>query len=152
MKSEPDAYSIDDLARDGVTPWSGVRNHLARNYMRDHMQVGDAVLFYHSNAEPSGVAGVGRVASAAYPDPTQFDLESDYFDPKASAENPTWRLVDVAFVAKFPAVVALAALKNHPATADLLVCRKGQRLSILPVEPAHFTIVEAWGRTGVEPE
>ena len=152
MKSEPDAYSIDDLARDGVTPWTGVRNHLARNYMRDLMQVGDAVLFYHSNAEPSGVAGIGRVASASYPDPTQFDPESDYFDPKAKADDPTWRLVDVAFVAKFPAVVSLAALKARAATVELLVCRKGQRLSILPVEPAHFAIVEAWGRTGVAPE
>jgi len=97
MKSEPDAFSIDDLAKVGQEPWSGVRNYQARNFMWKDMRVGDGVFFYHSNAKIPGIVGLAKVASAAYPDPTQFDPDSDYFDPKATRENPRWYLVDVAF-------------------------------------------------------
>jgi predicted RNA-binding protein with PUA-like domain len=100
MKSEPDAFSIDDLQRAGIEPWNGVRNYQARNFMRDGMQVGDGILFYHSNTKVPGIVGLARVASAAYPDETQFDPGSDYFDPKATRENPRWMLVDVAFERK----------------------------------------------------
>ncbi len=138
MKSEPDVYSIDDLKRDGKTPWTGVRNYQARNFMRDDMRIGDLVLFYHSNAEPPGVAGIGRVACAAYPDFTARDRTSEYFDPKATDEHPVWMLVDVAFVKKFPRLVSLGDLRDDPALKTLLVLRRGMRLSIQPVEPAHF--------------
>lgn len=143
MKSEPDVYSIDDLARDGSTPWSGVRNYQARNFMRDDMRVGDLVLFYHSNAEPPGVAGIGRVAREAYPDFTARDPGSAYYDPKATAANPVWMMVDVAFVEKFPQVMSLDALRDEPALKDMLVLKKGQRLSVQPVTPAEYRAVVA---------
>lgn len=146
MKSEPDVYSIDDLARDGRTAWTGVRNFQARNFMRDAMRVGDGVLFYHSNAEPSGVAGVGRVASAPYADPTQFDRKSGIFEPRATREKPVWVLVDVAFAEKLPRLVSLAELRAHPELAGLLVLRRGSRLSIQPVEPAHAARILQLGR------
>lgn len=137
MKSEPDAFSIDDL--EGVTsePWDGVRNYQARNYMRE-MRVGDLMLFYHSNAKPSGVAGVGRIVSKPYADPTQFDGDSKYFDPKATKEEPRWQLVDVEFVEKFDSVLDLATMKADHALLDMVVTRKGSRLSITPVEKKHF--------------
>ncbi|MGB4859452.1 MAG: EVE domain-containing protein, partial [Dokdonella sp.] len=100
MKSEPDAFSIDDLERVGVEPWSGVRNYQARNFMRDGMQPGDGVLFYHSNCQPPGIVGLASVASTAYPDPTQFDSSSHYHDPKSTQEQPRWQLVDVKFERK----------------------------------------------------
>jgi len=138
MKSEPGTYSIDDLARDGKTPWDGVRNYQARNLMRDELQVGDLVLFYHSSADPPGVAGVAEVASAPYPDPTQFDPRSPYHDPKARKDQPTWQLVDVAFVEKLPTPVSLDRLKQDAALDGMLVLRRGQRLSVQPVDKAHF--------------
>ena len=137
MKSEPDVYSIDDLQRDGKTPWTGVRNYQARNFMRDEMRVGDLVLFYHSNAEPPGVAGLGRVCSAAYPDFTARDHKSEYFDPKASDENPIWMLVEVAFVRKFKQVISLDELRADPRLRDMLVLKRGMRLSVQPVDAAH---------------
>ncbi len=147
MKSEPDVYSIDDLARDGTTPWTGVRNYQARNFMRDAMRVGDEVLFYHSNAVPPGVAGIARVCREAYPDPTARDPASEYYDPRASAEKPVWMMVDVAFVEKFPALVSLEALRAEPALSGLLVIKKGMRLSVQPVEPGEFNRIVAMGRS-----
>ena len=113
MKSEPDVFSIDDLQRVGTEPWNGVRNYQARNFMRDGMRVGDGILFYHSNAKVPGIVGIARVASEAYPDETQFDPDSEYFDPKASRENPRWMLVDVAFERKLGDVIALEQIKQH---------------------------------------
>ncbi|MEM6455785.1 MAG: EVE domain-containing protein [Acidobacteriota bacterium] len=137
LKTEPDVYSIDDLARDGVTEWDGVRNYQARNFMRDDMQVGDRVLVYHSNAKPPGVAGLGRIARTAYPDASQFDAESKYHDPKSTPEAPRWLVVDVAHVTTFDALVPLATLKADSALEGMLVTLRGQRLSVQPVEPAH---------------
>jgi len=137
MKSEPDVYSIDDLARQGRSRWEGVRNFRARNFMRE-MRIGDQVLFYHSSADPSGVVGIATLVVEAYPDPFQFDEKSDYFDPKSTKERPRWSAVDVEFVEKFPSVFSLLALKNDAALKDMLVVRKGQRLSVQPVDKKHF--------------
>lgn len=143
MKSEPDVFSIDDLKRKGREPWDGVRNYQARNFMRDEMAVGDLVLFYHSNATPPGVAGLARVASAAYPDPSAFDPDSKYYDPNSDPDAPRWWLVDVEFVEKFAEFVSLDALKAaaKKELADMLVVRRGQRLSVQPVEKHHFAHV-----------
>ena len=143
MKSEPDDFSIDDLSRVGTEPWTGVRNYQARNFMRDGMQPGDGVLFYHSNAEVPGIYGVAEVASAAYPDPTQFDRKSKYFDPKASREEPRWLLVDVRFVRKLENAIPLERIREH---ADALgeefaLIRRGTRLSVLPVTAAQWKIL-----------
>ena len=143
MKSEPDTFSIDDLARVGVEPWNGVRNYQARNFMRDGMQVGDGVLFYHSNTGVPGVVGTATIASPAYPDPSQFDPKSDYHDPTSSREEPRWLLVDVAFDRKFTRTVSLDELKRH---ADRLgdefaLIRRGNRLSILPVTAAQWKFI-----------
>jgi len=137
MKSEPDVYSIDDLERDGTEPWEGVRNYQARNFMRE-MAVGDLALFYHSNAKPPGVAGVCRISREAYPDATQFDEKSKYFDAKSQIEDPRWSMVDVAFVEKFDEEVSLQALKDDPALEGMLVTQKGSRLSVQPVAKKHF--------------
>ena len=144
MKSEPDAFSIDDLARVGTEPWTGVRNYQARNFMWKDMAVGDGVLFYHSNAKVPGVVGVARVASEAYPDPTQFDPESDYWDPKASIDAPRWFLVDVAFERKLKDVISLDVLRaNAGRLGDFVLLNRGTRLSVLPVTPAQWrTILE----------
>ena len=133
-KSEPDVYSIDDLARDGREMWDGIRNYQARNFMRDDMKIGDWVLFYHSNAKPPGVAGLAKVASEPYPDPTQFDEKSKYFDPKASEEKPRWILIDVEFVERFNRLLSLAELKEEKPLDGMLLLRRGTRLSIQPVE------------------
>lgn len=130
MKSEPSAYSIDDLERDGTTDWTGVRNYQARNFMRDEMRVGDKVLFYASNAEPSGVTGLAEIAREGYPDPT----------------NPQWTLVDVRFVEKFPHTVALQTLKETPGLENMVVTRKGSRLSVQPVTKEEYDIVVKLGR------
>ena len=137
MKSEPDVYSIDDLERDGTEPWEGVRNYQARNFMRE-MAEGDLVLFYHSNAKPPGVAGICRVSRAAYPDPTQFDPKSDYYDAKSKQDEPRWSRVDVGFVEKFAKEVSLQALKDDPALTGMRVTQKGSRLSVQPVDAKHF--------------
>ena len=114
MKSEPDAYSIDDLERDGREKWDGIRNYQARNMMRDDMRIGDSVFFYHSNCKEPAIVGIARVASEPYPDPTQFDPESNYYDPKSSPDDPRWCLVDVEFVRKLAQPITLAALKALP--------------------------------------
>jgi len=140
MKSEPEVYSIDDLKRDGSTAWNGVRNFKARNNMRA-MAVGDEVLFYHSNADPSCIAGIARVSRTAYPDPTQFDKKSDYFDRKSDPEDPTWDLVDVAFVAKARTPVSLADVKADPELAEMELIRYG-RLSVQSVTKEEFDRVK----------
>ena len=140
MKSEPDAYSIDDLRRDGSTHWDGVRNFKARNNMRA-MKVGDEVLFYHSNANPPGVAGLARVCKEAYPDPAQFDEKSKYHDEKATREKPRWDMVDVEFVAKAKEVVGLPEIKAERALADMELVRYG-RLSVQSVKKEEFDRVK----------
>jgi predicted RNA-binding protein with PUA-like domain len=146
MKSEPGTYSIDDLARDGQTCWEGVRNYQARNFMRDEMRVGDLAIFYHSNAKPPGAVGVARIARAGYPDHYAVDPESRYHDRRCSPEKNPWVMVDVAFVERFAAAVSLADLKADPALDGMLVTRRGQRLSVQPVQPDHFERVLALGR------
>ncbi len=141
MKSEPDAYSIDDLERDGREPWDGIRNYQARNMMRDEMKIGDKVFFYHSNCKEPGIVGVMKVASKPYPDPTQFDPESKYYDPKSSEDDPRWCLVDVEFVRKTKRNVTLTELKAHPGLDGMILTRRGNRLSVMPVEKAHWDIV-----------
>jgi predicted RNA-binding protein with PUA-like domain len=136
MKSEPEVYSIDDLARDGSTAWTGVRNFKARNNMRA-MSVGDEVLFYHSNADPSCVAGIARVSRTAYPDPTQFDRKSEYYDRQSDPEDPRWDLVDVSFVAKAKQPVSLAEIKADAALAEMELVRYG-RLSVQSVTKDEF--------------
>lgn len=151
MKSEPDVFSIDDLAAKGVEHWDGVRNYQARNFMRDDMKVGDGVLFYHSNAEPSGVAGMARVAREAYPDHTALDPASPYHDPKSDPANPRWFMVDVEFVERFPALIPLSRLQKTPGLEDMMVTRKGMRLSVQPVTPREWQIVVALGRGAAPP-
>jgi predicted RNA-binding protein with PUA-like domain len=146
IKSEPEVYGLDDLERDGVTGWEGVRNFQARNLMRDEMREGDLVLFYHSNAEPSGVAGVARVASPPLADPSQFDRRSEFFDPTSPRASPRWQMVKVGFVERFPALVPLERLKATPALEGMPLLQKGQRLSVQPVSPAHFKRVLALAR------
>ncbi|HEV8111714.1 MAG TPA: EVE domain-containing protein [Planctomycetota bacterium] len=145
MKSEPESFSFDDLfaARKHRSGWDGVRNHQARNFMRDDMSVGDGVLFYHSSAEPPGVAGVARIARAAYPDPSQFDRRSEHFDAKSSKAAPTWLQVDVEAVAACPRFVPLAELRAEPALAGMRLLQRGQRLSILPVSEPEWRAVLA---------
>lgn len=138
VKSEPGVYSIDDLERDGRTGWDGVRNYQARNFMRDEMKEGDGVLFYHSGANPPGVAGLAKVVGEPYPDPTQFDPKDPHHDPKSKREDPRWLQVDVAFDRKLPRLVPIAELKENPALEGMPVVQRGQRLSVQPVEKAHF--------------
>jgi predicted RNA-binding protein with PUA-like domain len=145
MKSEPSVFSLADLESLGRTHWDGVRNYQARNYMKS-MRVGDLVLFYHSNADPTGVAGVARVAREAHPDFTARDPASPYFDPKATQQNPLWEMVDVEFVERFPRVVSLVELKAQPGLEAMEVNRKGSRLSVQPVTPEEFRIVLGLGR------
>lgn len=142
MKSEPDAFSIDDLQRVGTEPWNGVRNYQARNNMRA-MRIGDGVLFYHSSCDVPGIVGTAKIVSDAYPDPIQFDPKSDYFDPKSTREDPRWSLVDVAFERKFKRTLALEEIKQH---ADALgeefaLIRRGSRLSVLPVSAAQWKLL-----------
>lgn len=146
MKSEPGAYSIDDLARDGREPWDGVRNYQARNFMRDDMKVGDWVLFYHSNAKPTGVVGVATVGREAHPDPTQFVKGHDHEDPKSDPKDPRWCMVEVAYEETFPQVVTLEMLKEDAKLEGMLVRQKGQRLSVQPVEEKHFRRVVTLGK------
>lgn len=141
MKSEPSEYSIDDLKRDKKAPWFGVRNYQARNYMRDAMRVGDEVLFYHSSCPEPGVVGLARVASTPYPDPTQFDQKSPYYDSKATQNNPRWILVDVKFVQRFERVVPLPILRETKSLKNLIILRPGNRLSITPVTHADYETI-----------
>jgi predicted RNA-binding protein with PUA-like domain len=138
MKSEPDEFSIDALAKVGKEPWSGVRNYQARNFMMA-MKVGDGILFYHSSTAVPGVVGIAEVVGAARPDPTQFDKKSDYFDPKSPADNPRWQLVDVGFKRKLSRVITLEELKaNAAALGDFPLLQRGNRLSVLPVSAAQW--------------
>ena len=137
MKSEPDAFSIDDLADMQVSPWDGVRNYQARNFMKQ-MQVDDLVFFYHSSCKPAGIAGVAKVVKTAYADHTSWDPKSGYFDEKSTPQNPRWFMVDVAFVEKWQRTVTLAELKADAQLADLPLVKKGNRLSIMPIEPSHW--------------
>ncbi len=140
LKSEPGAYSIDDLKRDKKTAWTGIRNYQARNFMRDGMRPGDLCLFYHSNSDPTGVVGVAWVVGEPYPDPTQFEKKHRYFDPKSSQTNPTWMVVDIAFVKKFKQCVTLAEIKNDPALEGMML-RARARLSVQPVSQVHFEYI-----------
>lgn len=139
MKSEPEEFSIDDLERVAREPWGGVRNYQARNYLRDGMRIGDRVLFYHSNCAQPGIVGLARVASAAYPDPSQFDPASDYYDPKSPIDAPRWLLVEVAFERRLRRLLSLDELKGHAeALGDFALLRRGNRLSVLPVTAAQW--------------
>ena len=145
IKSEPSVYSIDDLARDKKTYWDGVRNFQARNFLRDQMKVGDLVLFYHSNAEPSGTAGIARVCKSGYPDFTAWDKKDRHFDPKSTRIKSLWFMADVEFVEKFAHFVPLEELKSNPALKGMMVTRQGMRLSVQPVDKKHFEAVKNMG-------
>lgn len=149
FKSEPDVYSIGDLERDGRTTWEGIRNYQARNLLRDEVQVGDGVLFYHSNARPLAVVGVARVCTAAYPDPFQFEPESRYHDPRSDPQAPRWLMVDVEHVATFRRPVERAVMAAEPALAEMMVLRRGARLSIQPVTPEEWRRVLELAGSGV---
>jgi len=140
MKSEPDEVSIDDALQQKVVAWVGVRNYQARNFMRDAMQVGDGVLFYHSSCAEPGIAGLAEVASTAYPDPTQFDAKSKYFDPKSKQEEPRWMLVDVRATKK-TRLINLAELRDTPELADMQILKRGNRLSITPISPDEWQTI-----------
>ena len=142
MKSEPDVYSIDDLEADGRTHWDGVRNYQARNFMRDDMEEGDRVLYYHSNTNPPGVVGVAEVVKEGYPDHTARDPDSDYYDEKATEDDPRWYMVDIAFVRKLPRAVPLSEIKDEPALEDMVLVNRS-RLSVQPVEEDEFERVLA---------
>lgn len=137
MKSEPDVFGIDDLKRVTKEPWDGVRNYQARNFMMS-MKVGDKILFYHSNAKPPGVAGLATVSCLAYPDHTQFDPTSKYFDAKSDPDNPRWQMVEVKFQRKFQALIPLPALREEKALDGMVLLRKGSRLSVQPVSSKHY--------------
>ncbi|NBB78944.1 MAG: EVE domain-containing protein [Verrucomicrobia bacterium] len=147
MKSEPDSFSFEDLkSRPGQTePWDGVRNYQARNFMRDDMKVGDPILFYHSNTKPPGVVGIAEVASKPYPDPTAFDKQSNYYDPKSDPDKPRWILVDVAFKADLKRAVSLDEMKSMPELSEMRVLQRGNRLSITPVSREEFQAIEKAG-------
>lgn len=147
MKSEPDVFSFQDLKKrpKQTEPWNGVRNYQARNFMRDQMKIGDLILFYHSSCEVPGVAGIARVSSSPYPDSTQFEEDSEYFDPKSTKENPRWFLVDVTFHAEFRKFISLEEMKKHPQLAQMRTLQKGNRLSILPVTSEEFEIIKKLG-------
>ena len=141
IKSEPKEFSIDDLARVKVEPWTGIRNYQARNFMRDGMQIGDGILFYHSNCPEPGVVGIAEVASATFPDPTQFDKRSDYYDPASKCEEPRWLAIDVRYVRKLVRTISLAELKDHDELAEFTLVRRGNRLSVMPVTRAHWDFI-----------
>tara|TARA_B100000029_G_scaffold510990_1_gene603847 strand:+ start:3145 stop:3684 length:540 start_codon:yes stop_codon:yes gene_type:complete len=144
MKSEPHVYSWDQLVTDGKTHWDGVRNYQARNIMRDHMNIGDMVLFYHSNCKPPHIAGVARVCKEAYPDFTAQDPNSKYFDPKATSENPRWMMVDIEAVSELECI-GLPELRANGDLEGMPLLMKGQRLSVQPVSKEHFNIVCTMG-------
>lgn len=141
MKSEPNAYSIDDLKSDKRTMWDGVRNYQARNFMRDDMKVGDTVFFYHSNIKEPGIVGIARVCSKPYADPTAFDTKDPHYDPKSKKDDPTWFLVDVCFIKKAKKPLPLDKIKSDKNLSDMTVARKGNRLSITSVSEKHATEV-----------
>lgn len=140
MKSEPDVFSIQDLRACKVTFWDGVRNYQARNYMRDEMRIGDGALFYHSNSNPIGIAGIAEVVKEGYPDYTAFDPKDIHYDPKSDPKKPTWYMVDVRFVKAFKSVIPLSALRKTPGLKTMLLLRHG-RLSVQPVAPKEWEII-----------
>ncbi len=152
MKSEPDEFSIDDLIsrKKGTTYWEGIRNYQARNFMRDEMQIGDGVLFYHSRTRPLAVVGTMNVAGEPYPDPSQFDPKSKYFDPKSTKDNPRWILVDVQFTSRFNPPVTRDRIRETPGLEDMMLLKKGSRLSIQPVAEQEWKIIHELA--GVEPK
>jgi predicted RNA-binding protein with PUA-like domain len=141
VKSEADCYSIDHFKKDKTTSWTGIRNYQARNFMRDSMKIGDGVLFYHSNAKPTGVYGIAKVISAPHPDLTQFDNKDDHYDPKATIEKPIWMCVDIEFVKKFAEPVSLTEMKLDPHLEGMMVLAVGSRLSVQPVSKQHFEYI-----------
>jgi predicted RNA-binding protein with PUA-like domain len=147
MKTEPGCYGIKDLKKDGSTYWDGIRNFQARNFIRDDIKVGDMVLFYHSNAEPSGIAGVAKVSKAPYPDFTAWDPTHEHFDPKSKADAPTWFMVDIAYVSTFKRFLSLDDLRQIPELQDLLVLKKGNRLSVMPVSQEHCDLITKLGKS-----
>jgi len=148
MKSEPDVFSIGHLekAKNQTTPWEGVRNYQARNFMRDQMKIGDQVLFYHSSCDVTGVAGIAEVTSVTYPDPTQFIKTSEYFDAGATKDKPRWFLVDVKWQKTFKDVITLEKIRTAPKLKDLTILKKGNRLSITPCTEAEFKNIISLGR------
>lgn len=140
MKSEPGEFSIDDLeaAPEQTEHWDGVRNYQARNMMRDEMEVGDQVLFYHSNTKPPGVVGVAEVAREGYPDHTAFDPQDPHFDPKSDPDDPRWFMVDVRFVERFPKTITLDEIKAEPTLSEMRLVQRGNRLSVMPVSAREF--------------
>ena len=146
MKCEPAAYAIGDLERDGETCWEGVRNYQARNFMRDEMQVGDGVLFYASNADPSGVTGLAKIVKTGYPDQYAWRKGHKYFDARSTKESPVWYMVDVGFVERFADTVSLATLKATKGLEEMMVTKKGIRLSVQPTTKREYDIVARLGR------
>jgi len=140
MKSEPESYSIDDFARDKRTLWTGVRNYQARNFMMNDMKPGDLFFFYHSNAEPTAIVGIGEILKANQADPTALDKKSDYYDPKASKDHPIWFCAEVGFKKKLEAI-SLADLKTHKELKDMALLQKGSRLSVQPVSKSEFDFI-----------
>jgi predicted RNA-binding protein with PUA-like domain len=145
MKSEPNVYSIADLERDGTTCWDSVRNYQARNFMLDDMQVGDGVLFYHSNTQPMGIYGVAEVVREAYADHTAFDPADAHYDAKSNPANPTWMMVDIGYVGTFKAPITLAILKQTPGLEKMVVVQRGSRLSVQPVSCEEWNIIMRLG-------
>lgn len=141
MKSEPDCYSIDDLEREMEGMWEGCRNYTVRNFMRDRMKPGDRAFFYHSSVQPAGIVGEMEIVTAGYPDPTQFDPNSEYFDAKSPKDTPRWMTVNVRFARKYSRVLTLAELKEVPGLESMEVLRRGQRLSVMPVTDAEWEVV-----------
>lgn len=143
MKSEPDVFGLDDLESrpQQIEPWDGVRNYQARNMMRDEMQPGDQVFFYHSNCAEPGVVGIAEIASESYPDPTQFDPENKYYDPKSDPDKPRWYLVDVKFKRRLARTITLTELKELPQLEEMPLVRRGNRLSVMPVAPEHWEFI-----------
>lgn len=146
MKSEPEVFSIDDLKKAKESFWDGVRNYQARNFMMNDMSIGDLILFYHSNAEPSGIAGIAKVSKKASADPTQFDKKSEYFDEKSSKEKPRWFAVHVGFVEKFKHFIPLEEVREQKSLKDMVLLQKGSRLSVQPVTEKQFEILCHIGR------
>ncbi|MDJ0926749.1 MAG: EVE domain-containing protein [Gammaproteobacteria bacterium] len=141
MKSEPDVFGIDDLKRVRVEPWDGVRNYQVRNMMRDDMHKGDLAFFYHSNCDEPGIVGIMSIASQAYADPTQFDADSKYYDPKSDPDEPRWLLVDVRYKRKLKRNISLKELKSHPELAELPLVKRGNRLSVMPVDERDWEFI-----------
>ena len=141
MKSEPEVYGFDDLKKEKIDHWDGIRNYQARNFMRDLMQRGDLAFFYHSNCEEPGIAGIMQINRTAYPDFTAFDTSQKYYDPKSDPSNPRWYMVDVKYVRKLKRYIALRELKLHKALADMRLLKKGNRLSILPIEKKEWDYI-----------